>query len=905
MLSIRNLFSVIVLASMCIMIAAGIFGERIYSEIAEGRENALKESYEQINAVNRLQFYFKQQVQEWKNILLRGKDHEYYHDYLNKFYESERNARKEIELVSVLLELEGDNKSAMLLADKFDYAHRQAGKRYRQAISIYNETAESPHEAADTYVRGVDRAPTKMLDQLLNTVSEHKDDHLMRLDREIERKGMYIVIFLVITSIAILSLLIWLVDRKISGPIAVAISASDRIASGDFEKMEQPASNINEVRSLSKSLELMRKNLLDMTSTLVAAEELEQAHSLNDHVISVSPIGIAIYDHSGQCIVANDAMAEMTGTTQEQVLAQNYHKIEVWKKSGLLEVAKVSIYTREKQRFEFEVVTTSGKLGYYDCLLAPFMLNDEWHLLLMLDDIADRKRVEQETERIFELSVDMVGMGNLDGFFVRINSSFNRLLGYEDKEFLAKPFIEFVHEDDVEKTLEALTRAVEGKNDLNIVNRYKCKDGSFIWVEWNVLAIAKENIFYAYGRDITEHKQVEDQLRREKDRAQNYLDIAGVMLVALNNKGEVTLINKKGCEVLGDGEDKIIGKNWFDNYLPERLRRTVKNVFNNLLKGETELVEFYENVLLTSKGDEKIIAWHNSVLYDIEGRIIGILSSGTDITDIKAAEVELYKHQYQLEELVEDRTKELRAAQEELVRKERLATLGQLTATVSHELRNPLGAMKPSLYIIEKKIDKNDERVQKAIERIDRNIDRCDNIIDELLDFTRIIRLVRQSIRIDEWLESVVDEQDIPKDIRVEKDLSLKDVELVVDSDRLRRAVINVVENACHAMENENHQIIDKKNACLRIKTVSNDERIEIVISDSGSGMPQDILGRIFEPLFSTRGFGVGLGMPTVKQIMEQHGGGIDIDSEEGKGTTVTLWLPVRVAEEEDDGVVA
>lgn len=261
---------------------------------------------------------------------------------------------------------------------------------------------------------------------------------------------------------------------------------------------------------------------------------------------------------------------------------------------------------------------------------------------------------------------------------------------------------------------------------------------------------------------------------------------------------------------------------------------------------------------------------------------------------------ELTQYRDHLEELVTERNRELRDAQDELVRKERLATLGQLSATVSHELRNPLGAMRPSLYILKKYFGENpDERILKAYDRIDRNIDRCDLIIDELLDFTRITSLERENTPIDEWLDSVIEEMDISKDIPVEKDLSLQGLVYRIDRNRLLRAIINVVDNACQAMQGQSGEL--RKGSQLCIKTREKGERVEIVITDTGAGMSKAVLAKIFEPLFSTKGFGVGLGMPTVKQIMEQHEGGIEIDTVEGKGTTVTLWLP----QGRDEDVVA
>jgi len=234
---------------------------------------------------------------------------------------------------------------------------------------------------------------------------------------------------------------------------------------------------------------------------------------------------------------------------------------------------------------------------------------------------------------------------------------------------------------------------------------------------------------------------------------------------------------------------------------------------------------------------------------------------------------------------------DLRFSREELVRKERLAALGQLTATVSHEIRNPLGAIQPALYVLKIKCDKDDERIQTAIAVAERNVERCDRIIDELLDFTRISELNRELVDIDDWLQGVIDEQVILEGVCLEKELMLNDLSLAIDTGRLRRAIINVVDNACHSMQDDNRQL--KDHAVLGIKTRINGQRVEIIISDTGSGMKEDVLENIFKPLFSTKGFGIGLGMSAVRKIMEQHKGGIEVESKYGEGTTVTLWLPM------------
>jgi len=144
-----------------------------------------------------------------------------------------------------------------------------------------------------------------------------------------------------------------------------------------------------------------------------------------------------------------------------------------------------------------------------------------------------------------------------------------------------------------------------------------------------------------YAKDITDRMSTELALKKEHDRAHSYLEIAGVMIVALDREANVLLINQKGCEILGRPQEEITGRNWFENFLPERMRGQVGDVFNRLMDGEIELVEYFENSVLTHDGEERIIAWHNALLQDETGWIIGTLSSGEDITARREAEAQL------------------------------------------------------------------------------------------------------------------------------------------------------------------------------------------------------------------------------------------------------------------------
>ncbi len=141
--------------------------------------------------------------------------------------------------------------------------------------------------------------------------------------------------------------------------------------------------------------------------------------------------------------------------------------------------------------------------------------------------------------------------------------------------------------------------------------------------------------------EINERKRAEERLVFERDKAQRYLDVSGTIFVVINNESKITLINKAGCKMIGCEEDEILGMDWFESFIPERKRADTRAVFNLILAGDMDPVEYYENPVLTKEGSERIIAWHNALLVDNEGNIQGSLSSGEDITERRRAEDKL------------------------------------------------------------------------------------------------------------------------------------------------------------------------------------------------------------------------------------------------------------------------
>ncbi len=382
--------------------------------------------------------------------------------------------------------------------------------------------------------------------------------------------------------------------------------------------------------------------------------------------------------------------------------------------------------------------------------------------------------------------------------------------------------------------------------------------------------------------DLTERKRLWETLKVQRDKAQQYLNIARVIIVALDLKGRVTLINKMGCEVLGCEEDEIIGNNWFDFYVPEERRQNVRNLFEKLMAGEVKVPEYYENPILVKGGEERIVAWHNTILRDKAGHVIGTLSSGEDITERKRTEAEL-------------------------IRSEKLASVGQLAAGVAHEVNNPLAGILVYIKLLLKKYAQNalqTEETKKQLEKIGRETERCSRIIKNLLDFSRQTQVTLRPVDINRVIEAtlaIIGHQISLENIKVDQRLCAPLPLIRADFDQIQQALMNIMLNAAQAMPNGGELTITTSVAKgFKIDNALRDA-VRIDISDTGVGIARENLGRLFTPFFTTKekGKGVGLGLSVVHGIIERHHGKIEIQSDLGAGTTFSIYL--GIADDEKD----
>ena len=338
----------------------------------------------------------------------------------------------------------------------------------------------------------------------------------------------------------------------------------------------------------------------------------------------------------------------------------------------------------------------------------------------------------------------------------------------------------------------------------------------------------------------------------------------------------LVVVNDAFCALLGRDRADILGRTDFDFVPPEEAR-----VFQakDKLVLQTGTPDENEESLTNAAGIQHWIVTRKSLIKTPDGRryIAGVI---TDITERRKAELELRAA-----------NETLKMAMDKLARTERLATIGQVAATVSHELRNPLGAIRNSMALVHQMTAGKQLGVERALERVDRNIERCTTIITALLEFTHKKEIARTPTAIDAWLGDVLAECKIPDEVVLSRELAADD-RIAIDNQRFRQVVVQLVDNAVQALKDPVWKPAEGHPRRITVRSQSPGSDVLLTIADTGPGIGPEVLPRIFEPLFTTKSFGVGLGLPTVRQIVEQHGGTIDIGSTPGAGTIASIRLP-------------
>ncbi|HMQ48117.1 MAG TPA: PAS domain S-box protein [Saprospiraceae bacterium] len=533
---------------------------------------------------------------------------------------------------------------------------------------------------------------------------------------------------------------------------------------------------------------------------------------------------------------------------------------------------------------------------------------------------------------IIETATDGIITIDINGTMELVNSAAARLFDYPIHELQGRNINMLMPSPHREEHDGYIKRYMEDRQPRIIgIGREvtgRRKDGTTFPIRLSVSEVKLEDrvIFTGIVHDLTDQKRTEKALREEKERAEKYFNIANTLMLVLDDQERIQLINDKGCELLGKNREDLIGANWFDTALSGIHRKAGREAFHQLIQGHS--IDYYESPINTASGNEKLIAWRNRLLQDDDGRTIGIIGSGIDITAQRDAEKRIVKMNAGLEKKVEERTDELAKAVNQLLQtnqqlkheiKERkgaeaslrknesqlLAALekekelnqlkSRFVSMASHEFRTPLSTILSSADLIEAYA--KEEHQEKRVRHTTRIKSSVANLIGILNDFLSLSKLEEGKLQpqlaefspaelCNEIMEEIQGLLKNGQHIHLQR--PSETVRLHMDRRIMKNICLNLLSNAIKYSE-ANQLILWEFNVDAK--------QIEIVIADKGIGIPETEQQHLFTRFFRAHNVeniqGTGLGLNIVKRYVDMLNGTIRFESRLGEGSTFWVNLPI------------
>lgn len=369
-----------------------------------------------------------------------------------------------------------------------------------------------------------------------------------------------------------------------------------------------------------------------------------------------------------------------------------------------------------------------------------------------------------------------------------------------------------------------------------------------------------------------QRQRAETTLERQKHRFYAILDALPAIVYLQGADYSIHFANRSFRELYGDPEGRPCYEVLHERQEPCEECLTFR-VFDT---GEPQTAEWHHPT------EDRVYQVHQYPYTSADGTHL-VLDLAIDITPLKRTEEALKQYSGRLEEMVDERTQELEEVQEKLMRQERLTILGQLAAGVSHELRNPLATLTNAVYFLRMTLTDADETTREYLDLISGQVHSAGKIVSDLLDFSRVAAADRQITTVHQLVTPLWETCIPPENVETVTLLPPDLPPVIVDPQQIGQVLENLVTNAYQAMPDGGN---------LTIEARASDGQVWLSVTDTGVGIAEENMAKLFDPLFSTKSRGVGLGLAVSKMLAEANGGTIEVESVEGRGSTFTLTLP-------------
>jgi PAS domain S-box-containing protein len=359
----------------------------------------------------------------------------------------------------------------------------------------------------------------------------------------------------------------------------------------------------------------------------------------------------------------------------------------------------------------------------------------------------------------------------------------------------------------------------------------------------------------------TLERKVEDrtkELRESQETTKSILQASPDAIIALNNNGLIIESNEQMHKIFGDNQNDLMGKTVTDFVTNEDLTKVNSEIIK-VMQGTVEISRF-ECISIRKDGSKFPAELSANAVHGSQGKIVGLVVIVRDLTERK---------------MIEDR----------LFKSERLAAIGELAGMVGHDLRNPLSGIKNAHYFLKKKGNTiSQEQSNQMMDTIDRCIEHSNKIVNDLLDYSREIHLDLQESSPRTLISEALMMIQVPSIIKIQNN-AVDNLQINVDTGKIERVFINLIKNAIDAMP---------KGGSVTIESKKKNKEVEISFADTGLGIPEEALAKLFSPLFTTKAQGMGFGLAICKRIVEAHKGTITVETAKNVGTTFNVTLPIE-----------
>ncbi len=640
------------------------------------------------------------------------------------------------------------------------------------------------------------------------------------------------------------------------------------------ERLEVERSELSQ--SYTKQSQLYQQTQAALEERRRIEKLLREERNLTSAILDVAGALIVVLDQQGKIVSFNQACERITGYSFEEIENSSVLDLiapkDIETTTKVFEKLKKGNFPNQYQNYWVAKDGSHHLIAWSNTCL----INDDSSVKYIIAtgiDITEKKQIEEDLNRFFSLSLDMLCVAGLDGYFKQINPAFEEILGYTKAELFAQSFLSFIHPDDVAPTLAEIGKLSKGVKTIAFENRYRCKDGSYKWLQWS--ATPYEQILYAVARDVTEYNQTQEKIHEQA----TLLDVAtdAIMVRGLENQilfwnqGAERLYGFTSVEALAKNANELLYRDAFPEL--EEIHQVLLK--ENYWKGELQQV---------TKADKDIVVFSTwNLLRDEQGNPKSTLIVNTDITDKKQLE-------------------------SQFLRAQRLESIGTLSGGIAHDLNNILTPILAISQLLPLQLPEVDEQTQHLFNILEISAKRGATLVKQVLSFARGVQSDRTPVQVKHIISEIKEfaRNTFPKTIEIQVALADNLRLISADATQIHQVLMNLCVNARDAMPQggklsvkaENIDV-DENYAKMNFDA-SVGNYILVTVADTGKGIPPETLERIFEPFFTTKeqGKGTGLGLSTTIGIIKSHGGFVNVHSEVGEGTKFKVYLPATRTEE-------